>query len=109
MRYLEAFATMIAYVLVKCRPGRDSGVAQETVKIDGVMEAAWTYGFCDILLKLNIGSVEKLNDIVFNKIRKMHGVESTETLMVSPIPIYGRRPSRTPSRARSKKNKGSKR
>jgi len=99
---------VIAYVLVKCQPGRDSGVAQETVKIDGVIEAAWTYGFCDILLKLNVASVEKLNDIVFNKIRKMHGVESTETLMVSPIPIYGRRPSRTPARMRNRR-KSSKR
>jgi DNA-binding Lrp family transcriptional regulator len=85
---------VIAYVVVKCEPGMDNSVAKEIVKIDGVMEADWTYGFCDILFKINVQSVKKLNEIMFTKVRKIPGVESTETIIVSPIPIYGRRPSR---------------
>ena len=100
---------MMAYVCVKCQPKMDSDVAQEMVKIDGIMEADWTYGFCDILLKVNVRSVEELNEIVFNKIRKIRGVESTETIVVSPIPIYGTRPSRATARGRGRGKKHSKR
>jgi len=93
---------LIAYVCVKCQPKMDADVARETVKIPGVMEADWTYGFCDILFKVNVASVEQLDEIVLKRIRKIPGVESTETLVVSPIPIYGARPSGGPRR-RTKK------
>jgi len=85
--------TMLAYVLLKVRPGKESEVACEVVKVRGITEAAWTHGFCDILLKANVGSVEELDEIVLKTIRKIHGVQSTETMIVSPIPIYGSRPS----------------
>ncbi len=94
---------MLAYVSVKVQPGKESGVARETVKVEGVTEAAWTYGFCDILFKVNVRSVEELNKVVL-KIRTTPGVRSTETIIVSPIPIYGSRPSTELSRrVRTKK------
>ena len=85
---------MIAYVLVKVEPGKESGVAREIVKAKEVKEAAWTYGFCDILLKAEAESMNELDKIVFNRIRKTPGVTSTETIIVSPIPIYASRPVR---------------
>jgi len=83
---------VMAYVLVKVEPGKESGVAQEIVKIKGVREAAWTYGFCDILLKAEVESMEKLDKVIFKNLRKTPGVISTETIIVSPIPIYASRP-----------------
>jgi DNA-binding Lrp family transcriptional regulator len=91
----------MAYVLVKVQPGKESGVAQEIVKVKGVSEAAWTYGFCDILFKVEVGSMEELDKIVLNRIRKIRGVGSTETIIVSPIPIYAARPRSKPARARA--------
>ena len=84
---------MLVYVLLKVRPRKESGVACEVVKIQGITEAAWTHGFCDILLKANVESLEELDQIVLKNIRKIPGVQSTETMIVSPIPIYGSRPS----------------
>jgi DNA-binding Lrp family transcriptional regulator len=89
---------MIAYVLVKVEPGKESGVAQEIVRVKAVKEAAWTYGFCDILLKAEVESMPDLDKIVFNKLRRTPGVISTETIIVSPIPIYAPRP---PSKTRA--------
>jgi len=83
---------VIAYVLVKVEPGKESGVAQEIVRVKSVKEAAWTYGFCDILLKAEVESMPDLDKIVFNKLRRTPGVISTETIIVSPIPIYAPRP-----------------
>jgi DNA-binding Lrp family transcriptional regulator len=100
---------MLVYVLVKVQPGKESGVARETVKIEGITEAMWTYGFCDILFKVNVRSVEELNKVVLRKIRMIPGVRSTETIIVSPIPIYGSRPSAKFSRKTHTKSKFSRR
>lgn len=100
---------MIAYVCVKCQPTMDSDVAHEMVKIPGIIEADWTYGLCDILFKVNVRSVEELNKIVFHRVRKIPGVESTETIIVSPIPIYGSRPSRAPPKTARREKKRTKR
>lgn len=82
---------MLAYVLLKTEPGRESEAASEVVKIKGITEAAWTYGFCDMLFKVNVGSTEELNKVVLNKVRRIPGVQSTKIITVSPIPIYGSR------------------
>jgi DNA-binding Lrp family transcriptional regulator len=102
---------LIAYVLVKVEPGKENVVAREIVKAKEVREAAWTYGFCDILLKAEAASINELDKIVFNRIRKTPGVLSTETIIVSPIPIYASRPaSKTETkRARAKRKARSQR
>jgi len=74
---------VIAYVSVKVDPGKEYDVAQEIGKIDGIAEAALTYGFSDILLKVNVESIEALNELVFNKIRKIQGIKDTQTVIVS--------------------------
>ncbi len=85
---------MMGYVLVKVKPGKESGVAQEIVRVKEIREAAWTYGFCDILLKTEVKSIQDLDRIVLKRLRNTPGVASTETMIVSPIPIYAARPHR---------------
>ncbi len=72
-----------AYICLKVEPGKEGKVAESLVKISGIAEAAWTYGFCDILLKVDVGSVEDLNDMVFHKVRAIEGVHDTQTIIVS--------------------------
>ncbi len=85
---------MMVYVLVKVEPGKESGVAQEIVRVKEIREAAWTYGFCDILLKAEVESIQELDRTVLKRLRNTPGVASTETMIVSPIPIYAARPPR---------------
>jgi len=98
---------VIAYVLVKVEPGKESGVAREVVKIGQVTEASWTYGFCDILFRVEAISIEELDRIVFSKMRKIRGVAGTETIIVSPIPIHTSRPAhRIGTKRRGAKRRG---
>jgi DNA-binding Lrp family transcriptional regulator len=97
---------MIAYVLVKVEPGKESGVAQEIVRVKEVKEAAWTYGFCDILLKAEVESMPDLDKIVFRKLRRTPGVISTETIIVSPVPIFAPRP---PGKMRARRKRARRR
>lgn len=97
----------IAYVTLKVEPGKENEVAREIVKIEGVSEAAWTYGFCDILFKLGVESVEELDKVVLKKIRTIAGVRSSETMIVSPIPIWSSRsPRKTAGKSRPRRRRG---
>ncbi|MFH0848037.1 MAG: Lrp/AsnC ligand binding domain-containing protein [archaeon] len=98
---------VMAYVLVKVEPGKESKAAQEIVKINGVREASWTYGFCDILFRIEANSIEALDKIMLNKVRRTPGVTSTETIIVSSTPIYAPHPpGRTAGRrARAKRRR----
>jgi DNA-binding Lrp family transcriptional regulator len=97
----------IAYVTLKVEPGKENEVAREIVKIKGVSEAAWTYGFCDILFKLGVESVEELDKVVLKKIRTIAGVRSSETMIVSPIPIWSSRsPRQTARKSRPRRRRG---
>ncbi len=82
---------MLAYVLVKIHPGKESVVASEVGKIKEIAEAAWTYGFCDMMLHVKAESTQELEEVVLNRIRKISGVQSTQTIAESPIPIYASR------------------
>lgn len=72
-----------AYVLMKVEPGKESEVWQNIAKIKGIREAALTWGFCDMLLKVNVESTKKLTDVVMYKLRKIPKVKDTHTIIVS--------------------------
>ena len=97
----------MAYVLVKISPGKENLVAREIVRIKEVKEAAWTYGFCDVLLKVEVQTIQDLDKIVLRKIRNTPGVVSTETMIISTIPIYASRPPRKAERKRTRTKKAS--
>jgi DNA-binding Lrp family transcriptional regulator len=88
---LRVVCAMLAYVLVKIHPGKESVVASEVGKIKEIAEAAWTYGFCDMMLHVKAESTQELEEVVLNRIRKISGVQSTQTIAESPIPIYASR------------------
>jgi len=72
-----------AYVLVKVEPGKEGEIAEDIGKLKDIREAALTWGFCDILLKVDVESREKLSDLVFQGLRKIPGVKETQTIIVS--------------------------
>ncbi len=72
-----------AYIIVKVSPGKEADVMQELVKTNGIAEGAVTWGFSDILLKVNVDSTDELKDIVFKTIRKIEGITDTQTIIVS--------------------------
>ena len=90
---MPVVCAMLAHVLVKIHPGKECAVACEVGKIKEITEAAWTYGFCDMMLNVKAESMQQLQDVVLNRIRKISGVQSTQTIAVSPIPIYASRSS----------------
>ena len=71
-----------AYVLVQSTIGHEMEVLRELLKIQFVKEAKGTFGYYDILVKIEADSEKEIEKIITKKIRKVQNVNTTTTLSV---------------------------
>ena len=72
----------IAYVLVQSAIGHEMEVLSDLIKIEFVKEAKGTFGYYDILVKIEADSEKEIGKIITKKIRKVKNVNTTTTLSV---------------------------
>ena len=72
----------IAYVLVQSVIGHEMEVLSDLLKIDFVKEAKGTFGYYDILVKIEAPSDKEIERIITKKIRNVKNVNRTTTLSV---------------------------
>ena len=72
----------IAYVLVQSAIGHEMEVLSNLLKIDLVKEAKGTFGYYDILVKIEAPSGKEIERIITKKIRGVENVNTTTTLSV---------------------------
>ena len=72
----------IAYVLVQSAIGHEMEVLSELLKIQFVKEAKGTFGYYDILVKIEASSDKEIESTITKKIRKIKNVNMTTTLSV---------------------------
>ena len=72
----------IAYVLVQSVIGHEMEVLSDLLKIDFIKEAKSTFGYYDILVKIEASSEKEIEKIITKKIRKVKNVNTTTTLSV---------------------------
>ena len=72
----------IAYVLVQSAIGHEMEVLSDLLKIEFVKEAKGTFGYYDILVKIEANSDKEIEKIITKKIRKVKNVNTTTTLSV---------------------------
>jgi len=66
----------IAYVLVQSTIGHEMEVLSDLLKIDFVKEAKGTFGYYDILVKIEASSEKEIVRIITKKIRKVKNVNN---------------------------------
>ena len=71
-----------AYVLVQSTIGHEMEVLSDLLKIQFVKEAKGTFGYYDILVKIEADSEKEIEKIITQKIRKVKNVNTTTTLSV---------------------------
>ena len=71
-----------AYVLVQSTIGHEMEVLSDLLKIQFVKEAKGTFGYYDILVKIEADSEKEVEKIITKKIRKVQNVNTTTTLSV---------------------------
>ena len=72
----------IAYVLVQSTIGHEMEVLNDLLKLELVKEAKGTFGYYDILAKIEATSEKEIEKIITKKIRKIKNVNTTTTLSV---------------------------
>ena len=71
-----------AFVLINVESGAEQEVVNDLKKIEGVEEAYFSYGVYDIITKIKADSMERLKDMVTQKVRAISRVRSTLTLIM---------------------------
>ena len=72
----------IAFILVQSTIGHEMEVLRDLLKIEFVKEAKGTFGYYDILVKIEAESKKEMERIITKKIRKVENVNTTTTLSV---------------------------
>jgi len=70
----------IAFVLVTCASGKETGVRDEIEGLDGITELHPLFGEWDLMIKIEKGDIESLSSFIIHRIRSIDGVVSTKTL-----------------------------
>ncbi len=74
----------VAYVLVQCKIGYEMKILKELLSFHFVKEAKGTFGFYDILVKIEDQSEKKIEYNITKDIRQINNVITTTTLSVIP-------------------------
>ena len=69
-------------MLLNTETGSEADVLRELTKIAGVTEAGLVYGVYDIVLRIELSSLDELKQTVTWKIRKMDFVTATQTIII---------------------------
>lgn len=70
---------MRAYIFVNAKAGKAKEVAQQLAQVPGVNQCHACWGTPDIIALVEVKNERALNDVVFNEIAKIPGVEHTDT------------------------------
>ena len=74
----------VAYVLVQCKMAHEMEVLKELLAIDLVKEAKGTFGYYDILVKIEAENVALIEQTITKKIRTITNVTTTTTISIIP-------------------------
>lgn len=72
-----------AYIMMKMQVGMDDQVIAEIRKLEEVIEGDATYGSYDLVIKVKFKTIEDMDRFIFEKIRRIKGVNETSSMIVA--------------------------
>ena len=75
-----------AYVLMRIKPGMDRNVLHNIKKLAQVKAVETLYGEYDMLIKVEVETLDELDSFIFDTVRTIKGVESSTTLIAIKVP-----------------------
>jgi DNA-binding Lrp family transcriptional regulator len=70
-----------SYTLIRVLPAKDKEVYNNVKGFSEVKEIVFTYGEYDLVIKVELPSMDSLDNFIFNKLRSIDGVAATTTLL----------------------------
>jgi DNA-binding Lrp family transcriptional regulator len=71
-----------AYVLIKAHVGKEDAVLREVLSLSVTDEAHKVFGPYDIVAEVRGRDMETLVEIITEKVRKIDGIEDTQSILV---------------------------
>ncbi|MFQ6060666.1 MAG: Lrp/AsnC family transcriptional regulator [Thermoplasmata archaeon] len=75
----------VAFVLLKITPGKEREVCELLRRVEGVEEVSVIFGKYDIHLRVDVPSVDELDDFVIDVRRLSKHIQSTTTLVCTDV------------------------
>jgi len=70
-------------MLISCEMGEENTIYLKLKEIPEIKDCIITYGSYDIVAKFETNTVQEMNDLISNKIRRLEKIRSTITLRVT--------------------------
>lgn len=70
-----------AYIMINCEVGYEESIIEQLRIIEGVKEVQGVLGNFDILVRIEVSSIEALREIITSKIRKIQKIRCTTTVV----------------------------
>ena len=77
---------VISYTLARVQRAKDLIIYNKIKELPEVKEVITTYGEYDVIIKVEVKTLNDLDMFVFSKLRTIDGVESTTTLIHAGFP-----------------------
>jgi len=79
---------MQAFILAKIEAGKDREVLAQVKKLKKAKRAYPTYGTYDLIIEVEFDTTKDLDAFVFDKVRKIAGINETATLICSDMLMW---------------------
>lgn len=72
-----------AFILINAEAGKEDKIVEALKGVEGIIEMYVVYGLYDLIVKVEMESLERLRDLVFKRIRSLPYVKATQTSLVA--------------------------
>ena len=79
---------MKAFVLLNTELGTESKVEETLNGVEEITNIHSLYGIYDLIIEMEAESMDKIKEVVYNKVRRLENVKSTITLLTYGDPFY---------------------
>ncbi|MBD3171975.1 MAG: Lrp/AsnC ligand binding domain-containing protein [archaeon] len=78
---------MKAFVLLNSELGQESKIIEALEGVEEITKIHSLYGIYDLIIEMEAETMDKVKEVVFNKVRRLDNVKSTITLLTYGDPV----------------------
>ena len=78
---------MKAFVLLNTELGQESKIIEALEGVGEITQIYSLYGIYDLIIEMEADTMDKVKEVVFNKVRRLDNVKSTITLLTYGEPL----------------------
>ena len=79
---------MKAFVLLNTELGMESKIEETLNGVEEITNIRSLYGIYDLIIEMEAESMDKIKEVVYNKVRRLENVKNTITLLTYGDSIY---------------------